>query len=58
MRKMRQSMAVKPEDAEKTRVSLTNSIQRASLKYQHKDGADSGELMIENERLKTALMLS
>ena len=39
------------------RQSVANTIARASMKFQMAEGQEQGELVIENERLKTSIMV-
>ena len=48
-------MAQNPNSTNKMRQSVVNTITRASVKFEMKDGSDAGNLMIENERLKTSV---
>ena len=36
---------------------MGNAIARASVKFEMKDGSDAGNLVIENERLKTSILV-
>jgi len=38
-------------------MSVKDSIARASVKFELQGGTDAGELVIENERLKTTIMV-
>ena len=37
--------------------SVQKTVGRASIKFQMKDGTEAGDLVIENERLKTTVLL-
>ena len=50
-------MAVNPRELNKTRESVRNTINRASMKFELADGTQAGDLVIENERLKTSIMV-
>ena len=39
------------------RKTIGDTIGRASVKFELKDGSQAGELVIENERLKTSIMV-
>ena len=39
------------------RNTIGQAITRASVKFELKDGSDAGNLVIENERLKTSIMV-
>lgn len=54
---MRKTMAVDSTASNNQRKSVMNSIARASVKFELKDGTEAGELVIENERLKTTIMV-
>ena len=56
---IRESMSsnASPAQTKTMRKSITNTIHRASVKFELKDGSDAGNLAIENERLKTTIMV-
>jgi len=55
MKSLRNSMAVNPVALNKFRQTVGHAISRASVKFELKDGSDAGNLVIENERLKTSI---
>ena len=57
MKQMRKSMALNPNQNSAARQSVANTIARASMKFELKDGTEAGELVIENDRLKTTIMV-
>ena len=58
MREFRKSMKVDQNISNKLRESVSNSMARASVSFKTtRGGADSGELVIENERLKSTLLI-
>ena len=57
MKQMRKSMALNPNQNSAARQSVANTIARASMKFELKDGTEAGELVIANDRLKTTIMV-
>ena len=57
MKQFRASMAIDSNAINKQRATVANTIARASLKFQLKDETEQGSLVIENERLKTTIMV-
>lgn len=57
MKKLRQSIAIRPADINKQRATVANTLARASMRFELKDGNDAGEVLIENERLKTSILI-
>lgn len=57
IKKMRQSMAVNLGQQALDNKSVRNSIARASVSFKIADGTEAGDLVIENERLKSTLMI-
>lgn len=57
MKQFRASMALDANAINKQRASVAVTISRASQPFQLKDGTDAGNLVIENERLKTTIMV-
>ena len=58
MREFRKSMAVDTALSFQTKESVKNSVARASLAFKLNDGCtDAGEIIIENERLKSTLLI-
>ena len=57
IKKMRQSMAVNLGQQALDNKSVRGSIARASVSFKIADGTEAGDLVIENERLKSTLMI-
>ena len=57
MKKLRQSIAIRPEEMNKQRQTVANTLARASMRFELKNGSDAVEVLIENERLKTKIMI-
>ena len=50
-------MAVPSDNLSKVRNSVKQTLARASVKFELKDGSEAGSLVIENERLKTTILV-
>ena len=50
-------MAVTHDKLNEVRKSVKHTIARASVKFELKDGSSAGDLVIENERLKTSILV-
>ena len=50
-------MAITAKDFNKDSASIRNSINRASVSFKLEGGTEAGDLVIENERLKSTLMI-
>ena len=57
MQQFRQSMMVDAKQVSGSRTSVVKSIARASTRFELQDGTDAGQMKIENERLKTTIMV-
>ena len=57
LKQIRKSMAINAADHQQTTKSIRHSIARASVSFKIADGTESGDLVIENERLKSTLMI-
>ena len=57
MRVMRRSMAITAKEFGSNSGSIRNSINRASVSFKLAGGTEAGDLVIENERLKSTLMI-
>ena len=49
--------ANKPESRESGGSNVRSSIARASMSFNLKDGTEAGDLVIENDRLKTTVQI-
>ena len=50
-------MSINHSEQVTTNKSIRHSIARASVSFKIADGTESGDLVIENERLKSTLMI-
>jgi hypothetical protein len=57
MKQFRQSLVNVKTTIVTNKASMRNSIARASTRFELADGVDGGQLKIENERLKTTILV-
>lgn len=57
MREFRKSMAVDTAKSFAQQQSVRNTVARASVAFNAGGGTQAGELVIENERLKSTLLI-